>query len=94
VREPWPHVADAVRAVRRRVLRGKVLIFTHVIPLQQQKHPEAHPAWRLGTELGASIQTSTGAGVTHVIAGNDSTDKVCTLGALAAQGPLRTAQDL
>jgi hypothetical protein len=62
--------------VRAQVLRGKTLVFSHVIPLEEQRTPEAHAAWRLATELGASIQTQVGSRVTHIVAGSDGTDKV------------------
>jgi len=57
-------------------LAGKTIVFSHVIPLQQQKQPESHPAYRLGTELGASIANSVGPTVTHIVAGSNGTDKV------------------
>jgi hypothetical protein len=78
-----PHVCDSVRAVRRRVLAWQTLVFSHVIPLEQQKAPQTHAAWRLASELGASIKGSIGPDVTHVVAGRDAhgivasnTDKV------------------
>ena len=71
-----PHVSASVRAVRRRVLGNHTLVFSHIIPLEQQRTPEAHSAWRLASELGAKIQSSVGKGVTHVVAGSDHTDKV------------------
>lgn len=78
-----PHVADAVRAVRRRVLAGKTIVFSHVIPLQQQKQPESHPAYRLGTELGASIANSVGPTVTHIVAGSNGAASPARLAHLA-----------
>jgi hypothetical protein len=41
------HIAESVRTVRRRVLAGASILFSHVIPLHQQRHPEAHAAFRL-----------------------------------------------
>ena len=73
---PPLHVADSVRAVRRSILQDVRLVFSHVIPLQQQRKPETHAAWRLAKELGAQIQTAVGPSVTHVVAGSDGTDKV------------------
>ena len=71
-----PHVSASVRAVRRRVLADHTLVFSHIIPLEQQRTPEAHSAWCLASELGATIQSSVGPSVTHVVAGSDHTDKV------------------
>ena len=71
-----PHVSDSVRAVRRKVLRGVHAVFSHVIPLEQQRTPENHAAWRLASELGAAIHTGTSERITHIIAGSDGTDKV------------------
>ena len=74
---PPPHVSDSVKAVRRKVLRGVHLVFSHIIPLEQQHHPESHAAWQLASELGAVVHTTTSSGkVTHIIAGSDGTDKV------------------
>ncbi len=47
-----------------------------VIPLQQQRRPEGHAAYRLATELGATVLPSVGPAVTHVVAGSHGTDKV------------------
>jgi len=71
-----PNVSSSVSSVRRRVLAGQRLLFTHVIPLQQQGTPEAHAAGRLAIELGATIALDTSPEVTHVVAGADNTDKV------------------
>ena len=43
---------------------------------EQQRTPHEHAAWRLASELGASVVSSTSSAVTHVIAGSDGTDKV------------------
>jgi len=69
-------VRDSYNAVRRQVLHGKRLLFSHVIPLNEQSHPERHFAWRLAQELGATLTTSTTDSVTHVVAGRAGTDKV------------------
>ena len=58
------------------MLRDAHLVFSHVIPLDQQKKPEAHAAWRLAAELGATVETQLSAKVSHVVAGSDGTDKV------------------
>ena len=71
-----PHVSDSVRAIRRQVLKGKTLVFSHVIPLDQQKTPEKSAEYRLATELGATMTNTLGSKVTHVVAGSDGTDKV------------------
>ena len=67
---PPLHVADAVRAVRSRILAGVRLVFTRVIPTQQHSRPggvHAHAAHKLATELGAEV---------HADVGDDGTDKV------------------
>ena len=71
-----PHVSESVRAVRRRVLAGANLVFSHVIPLEQQRSPESHAAYRLASELGATVQSNLDSSVTHLVAGSDQTDKV------------------
>lgn len=71
-----PHVGDSVRAVRQQILGDATIVFSHVIPLEQQRRPEAHAAWRLAMDLGATVLSAVGPSVTHVIAGSDGTDKV------------------
>ena len=71
-----PHVSDSVRAVRRQVLRSARIVFSHVIPLEQQSKPETSAAYRLAVELGAAVQTQASSSTTHVVAGSDGTEKV------------------
>lgn len=69
-----PHVRASVAAVRQSVLHGVRLLFTRVMPTGE-KRPERHFAWRLATELGASVAVTPDADVTHVVAGARRTDK-------------------
>jgi len=70
------HVRDSLLAVRRQVLSGLRLLFSHVIPIAEQAHPTRHFAWKLALELGASLATATADDVTHVVAACGGTDKV------------------
>lgn len=72
-----PNVSESVAAVRRKVLEGQHILFSGVIPLQQQHNsPESHAAWRLASELGATLALDVGPAVTHVVAGCNNTTKV------------------
>ena len=56
------------------VLAGVRLVFTRVIPLEQE--PSSHPLWRLAESCGATCSGALDAGTTHVIAGASGTEKV------------------
>jgi hypothetical protein len=67
-----------VRAVlgeeRQRVLRGAVLVFSRVFPLDRR--PESHPLWQMAEHFGARCCTGMEPGVTHVVAAAGGTEKV------------------
>ena len=73
-----PHVSKSVRAVRRRVLDGCCIVFSHVIPLEQQARPESHSAWQLAHELGARVEGKVGPKATHVVVGRDPQGNIAT----------------
>ena len=59
---------------RSRVLDGVHLVFSRVIPLEQQ--PETHPLWRLAMQFGATCSAAYNDATTHVIAVVSGTEKV------------------
>lgn len=61
-------------AHRLQVLAGVVLVFTRVIPLEQD--PASHPLWRLAETFGARCSGVLDAATTHVVAGASGTEKV------------------
>lgn len=63
------------------MLAGVALVFTRVIPLEQE--PSSHPLWRLAESFGARCSDTLDAGTTHLIAGASGTEKVL---AARAQG--------
>lgn len=71
-----PSVSESVAAIRKKVLNGAVILFSHVIPLHKQNSPASNAAWQLATELGARIAPDVGPSVTHVVAGANNTPKV------------------
>lgn len=71
-----PNVSASVAAVRKSVLEGQCVLFSHVIPTHKQSSPECNAAWQLAMELGAEIASDVCPAVTHVVAGADNTVKV------------------
>ncbi|KAG2382696.1 hypothetical protein C9374_005276 [Naegleria lovaniensis] len=59
---------------KKDILRGKHIVFSGVIPLQQD--PKQHPAWRIAQDLGATCYTDICPYVTHLVAGRKGTEKV------------------
>ncbi|KAF0984225.1 hypothetical protein FDP41_007402 [Naegleria fowleri] len=59
---------------KKDILRGKHIVFSGVIPLQQD--PKQHPAWRIAQDLGATCYTDISPNVTHLVAGRKGTEKV------------------
>lgn len=59
---------------RASVLRGAVLVFSHIFPLGSR--PAEHPLWRMAEEFGARCTAAMEPGVTHVVAGAEGTEKV------------------
>lgn len=51
-----------------------VLVFTRVIPLEQD--PSSHPLWRLAESFGARCSGVLDGATTHVVAGASGTEKV------------------
>lgn len=56
------------------VLAGLTLVFTRVIPLEQE--PATHPLWRMAESFGARCSTVLDAATTHLIAAASGTEKV------------------
>jgi RNA polymerase II C-terminal domain phosphatase-like 3/4 len=69
-------VRHALAQERQKVLAGVRLVFTRVIPLEQE--PSSHPLWRLAESFGATCSGTLDAATTHVIAGASGTEKVLT----------------
>lgn len=67
-------VRQALAHERQQVLAGVRIVFTRVIPLEQD--PATHPLWRLAESFGASCATQPDAATTHVVAGASCTEKV------------------
>eukprot|EP00798_Chlamydomonas_sp_ICE-L_P027333 gene27333-4630_t len=57
----------------RKVLAGVHIVFSRVIPLEQ--NPRTHTLWRLAEHFGATCSTQTSEATTHVIAATKGTEK-------------------
>ncbi|KAL0027020.1 hypothetical protein WJX79_009746 [Trebouxia sp. C0005] len=70
--------AEDVRAhlqnLRKQVLAGVHIVFSHVIPLEQDV--TQHHLWRLASQLGATCHAKVTDDVTHVVASAMDTDKM------------------
>lgn len=79
---PLPTCRD-VRIVmeqeRRKVLQGCSLVFSRVMPLEQD--PRTHALWRMAEQYGATCSTHCSDATTHVVAAARGTEKVgrCSL---------------
>lgn len=84
--EEVPMAAWDVRSVmaeeQRRVLGGTQLVFSRVIPLQQE--PQSHPLWKLAEQCGALCSTVVSETTTHIVAATRGTEKVRRLHSRAA----------
>lgn len=60
--------------LRKQVLAGVHIVFSHVIPLE--KDMTQHHLWRLATQLGATCHAKVTDDVTHVVASAMDTDKM------------------
>lgn len=67
-------VRQHLQQLRRQVLLGVHLVFSHVIPLEQDM--TQHPLWRLATQLGAVCHAGVSDDVTHVVSSAQDTDKM------------------
>eukprot|EP00798_Chlamydomonas_sp_ICE-L_P030051 gene30051-35022_t len=59
---------------RRKVLAGVSLVFSRLVPLEQD--PKSHSLWRLAEQFGATCSTAASESTTHVIATARGTEKV------------------
>lgn len=66
-------VRRLLKEVRRRVLEGVEVVFSHVIPTGTQ--PESHRLWKMEEELGATCSTEVRTSVTHVVSKHAETKK-------------------
>ncbi|KAI8800956.1 hypothetical protein BJ742DRAFT_779771 [Cladochytrium replicatum] len=74
-RVPGADCQGIVPELKRSVLRGCVLAFSGVIPLNTPDHTR-HELWRLAEEFGAQCKTELDSQVTHLLAAKDGTGKV------------------
>ena len=58
---------------RKKVLKGVIIVFSSVIPLEQD--PKTHELWQMAEAFGAKCSTAVGHGVTHLVAANGGTEK-------------------
>jgi RNA polymerase II subunit A-like phosphatase len=70
----YPDVTIIMPQMKTKVLKGVNILFTHVIPTQQKK--ESSEIWLLANEFGAKCSESWNKNVTHLVAGDKSTEKV------------------
>ncbi|DBA95101.1 TPA: hypothetical protein ACH3X1_002613 [Trebouxia sp. C0004] len=74
---PDPGAEDVrlhLQNLRKQVLAGVHIVFSHVIPLE--KDMTQHHLWRLATQLGAACHAKVTEDVTHVVASAKDTDKM------------------
>lgn len=74
---PDPNKEDVrihLRELRKQVLPGVHIVFSHVIPLEQDM--TEHHLWRLATQLGATCHTKIRDDVTHVVSTAKDTNKM------------------
>ncbi|KAL0050233.1 hypothetical protein WJX82_006909 [Trebouxia sp. C0006] len=74
---PDPGAEDVrlhLQNLRKQVLAGVHIVFSHVIPLE--KDMTQHHLWRLATQLGATCHAKVTDDVTHVVASAMDTDKM------------------
>ena len=58
---------------RRKVLAGLHLVFSRVMPLEQD--PQQHPLWVLAQQFGAQCSSQCSDATTHVVANMRGTEK-------------------
>lgn len=69
-----PDLKHVVPYVRRKVLKGAHLVFSGVVPTNQE--PEKSRAWQTARALGARVTSDLCPGVTHLVAARPGTAKV------------------
>ncbi|KAM7298391.1 RNA polymerase II subunit A C-terminal domain phosphatase [Ixodes scapularis] len=69
-----PDLKHVVPYVRRKVLKGSHLVFSGVVPTNQE--PEKSRAWQTARALGARVSSDLCPGVTHLVAARPGTAKV------------------
>ncbi|KAG1672556.1 hypothetical protein FOA52_010656 [Chlamydomonas sp. UWO 241] len=70
--QPWD-VRNVMDDERRRVLHGVSIVFSRVIPLEQD--PRTHALWRLAEQFGAACATGVSEATSHVVANSRGTEK-------------------
>ncbi|KAK4481613.1 hypothetical protein RD792_012517 [Penstemon davidsonii] len=66
-------VQQALKSVRKEILKGCKLVFSRVFPTNIQ--PEQHQLWKMAEQLGATCSTELNPSVTHVVSMDAGTDK-------------------
>lgn len=66
-------VRQVLKAIRKEVLKGCRIVFTHVFPTNFQA--DNHPLWKMAEQLGATCVTEHDLSVTHVVSMDAGTEK-------------------
>ena len=64
---------QVLKAIRKEVLKGCRIVFTHVFPTNFQA--DNHPLWKMAEQLGATCITEHDLSVTHVVSMDAGTEK-------------------